>query len=80
MPERIRSGVTLAGAAGPILVVAIHCKRAPMSQQHPIAVQNFSHICVGVSDIEASMAFYNMAVLGMDVVFDVELKEPHWAR
>ncbi|MGB8391684.1 VOC family protein [Mycobacterium sp.] len=44
-----------------------------MSQQHPIAVQNFSHICVGVSDIEASMAFYT-AVLGMDVVFDVELE------
>lgn len=43
-----------------------------MTQQHPIAVQNFSHICVGVSDIEASLAFYT-AVLGMDVVFDVEL-------
>lgn len=39
---------------------------------HPIAVQNFSHICIGVSDIEASVAFYT-AVLGMDVVFDVEL-------
>ncbi|OBI18505.1 extradiol dioxygenase [Mycobacterium sp. E2327] len=39
---------------------------------HPIAVQNFSHICIGVSDIEASLAFYT-AVLGMDVVFDVEL-------
>lgn len=44
-----------------------------MTQQHPIAVQNFSHICVGVSDIEASLAFYT-AVLGMDVVFDVELE------
>ncbi|RAU92689.1 extradiol dioxygenase [Mycobacterium colombiense] len=39
----------------------------------PIAVRNFSHICVGVSDIEASLAFYT-AVLGMDVVFDVELE------
>lgn len=29
-----------------------------MTQQHPIAVQNFSHICVGVSDIEASLACY----------------------
>ncbi|OBB95569.1 VOC family protein [Mycobacterium sp. 852002-40037_SCH5390672] len=44
-----------------------------MTQQHPIAVQNFSHLCIGVSDIEASLAFYT-AVLGMDVVFDVELE------
>lgn len=44
-----------------------------MGRQPPIAVQNFSHICVGVSDIEASRAFYT-AVLGMDVVFDVELE------
>lgn len=38
----------------------------------PIAVRNFSHVCIGVSDIEASRTFYT-AVLGMDVVFDVEL-------
>ena len=44
-----------------------------MSSPQPIAVQNFSHICVGVSDIEASLAFYT-AVLGMDVVFDVGLE------
>lgn len=44
-----------------------------MTQQRPIAVQNFSHVCLGVSDIEASLAFYT-AVLGMDVVFDVELE------
>ena len=44
-----------------------------MTQQHPIAVQNFSHVCIGVSDIAASLAFYT-AVLGMDVVFDVELE------
>ena len=43
-----------------------------MTQPHPIAVQNFSHICIGVSDIEASVVFYT-EVLGMDVVFDVEL-------
>jgi catechol 2,3-dioxygenase-like lactoylglutathione lyase family enzyme len=43
-----------------------------MTQPHPIAVQNFSHICIGVSDIETSVAFYT-EVLGMDVVFDVEL-------
>jgi catechol 2,3-dioxygenase-like lactoylglutathione lyase family enzyme len=48
-------------------------KGAAMNQPHPIAVQNFSHICIGVSDIEASVAFYT-AVLGMDVVFDVELE------
>jgi len=44
-----------------------------MSQPHPIAVQNFSHVCIGVSDVEASRNFYT-AVLGMDVVFDVELE------
>uniref|UniRef100_UPI0026041A7A VOC family protein n=1 Tax=Mycobacterium sp. TaxID=1785 RepID=UPI0026041A7A len=44
-----------------------------MSQQQPLAVQNFSHICIGVSDIEASLAFYT-GVLGMDVVFDIELE------
>jgi glyoxylase I family protein len=43
-----------------------------MTQPPTIAVQNFSHICIGVSDIEASCKFYT-AVLGMDVVFDVEL-------
>ena len=50
-----------------------------MSQPHPLAVQNFSHICIGVSDIEAALAFYT-AVLGMDVVFDVELEGPGWIR
>ena len=47
-----------------------------MRQSHesnPLAVQNLSHICIGVSDIEASLAFYS-AVLGIDVVFDVELE------
>lgn len=43
-----------------------------MNQPQPVAVQNFSHVCVGVSDIEASLTFYT-SVLGMDVVFDVEL-------
>jgi glyoxylase I family protein len=44
-----------------------------MSRPPTIAVQNFSHICVGVSVIEASVAIYT-AILGMDVVFDVELE------
>ncbi|OBI49159.1 VOC family protein [Mycobacterium sp. E787] len=44
-----------------------------MAQPDSIAVQNFSHVCIGVSDIEASRAFYT-GVLGMDVVFDVELE------
>lgn len=43
-----------------------------MSQPHSVVVQNFSHVCVGVSDIEVSRESYT-AVLGMDVVFDVEL-------
>ncbi len=44
-----------------------------MSRPPTITVQNFSHVCIGVSDIEAALAFYT-AVLGMDVVFDVELE------
>lgn len=43
-----------------------------MSRPPTIAVQNFSHVCIGVSDMAASLAFYT-AVLGMDVVADVEL-------
>jgi glyoxylase I family protein len=43
-----------------------------MSEPKPIAIANFSHLCVGVSDIERSLAFYT-EVLGMGVVFDVEL-------
>jgi catechol 2,3-dioxygenase-like lactoylglutathione lyase family enzyme len=45
---------------------------AAVSEPRPSAVQNFSHICIGVTDIETSVAFYT-AVLGMDVVFDLEL-------
>jgi glyoxylase I family protein len=41
-----------------------------MTQPHPISVENFSHVCIGVSDMDASVAFYT-DVLGMDVVFDV---------
>jgi glyoxylase I family protein len=43
-----------------------------MTEPNPIAIGNFSHLCVAVSDIARSLAFYT-EVLGMDVVFDVEL-------
>ncbi|OBA94422.1 extradiol dioxygenase [Mycobacteriaceae bacterium 1482268.1] len=43
-----------------------------MSQPRPISVENFSHVCIGVSDIDASASFYT-EVFGMDVVFDVDL-------
>ena len=43
-----------------------------MNEPQPVAVENFSHVCIGVSDMDKSLAFYT-AVLGMDVVFDVEL-------
>jgi glyoxylase I family protein len=43
-----------------------------MSEPKPCDIANFSHLCVGVSDIERSLTFYT-EVLGMDVVFDVEL-------
>jgi glyoxylase I family protein len=43
-----------------------------VTQPGSIAIENFSHLCIGVSDMEASRAFYT-GLLGMDVVFDVEL-------
>jgi glyoxylase I family protein len=39
----------------------------------PLDIQCFSHVCIGVSDIERSLTFYRQ-LLGMDVVFDVELE------
>ncbi len=46
-----------------------------MTDPSPIAVQAFSHVCVGVSDIDRSLEFYRR-LLGFDVVFDVELEGP----
>lgn len=43
-----------------------------MSLPHPISVDNFSHVCIGVPDMDTSVSFYT-DVLGMDVVFDVNL-------
>ncbi len=43
-----------------------------MTEPRPVAVENFSHVCIGVTDMDRSVAFYTV-VLGMDVVFDVEL-------
>lgn len=43
-----------------------------MTQPQPISVENFSHVCIGVSDMDASVSFYT-GVLGMDVVFNVDL-------
>ncbi len=39
----------------------------------PLEIGGFSHVCIGVSDMDRSLAFYR-EVLGMDVVFDVELE------
>jgi glyoxylase I family protein len=41
----------------------------------PIRIRNFSHVCVGVSDLERSLAFYR-DVLGLETIFDVELSGP----
>jgi glyoxylase I family protein len=38
----------------------------------PLDIRGFSHVCVRVSDMDRSLAFY-VDVLGFDVVFDVEL-------
>lgn len=43
-----------------------------MTTNDPVPIQRFSHLCVGVSDMDSSLAFYT-GVLGMDVVFDVQL-------
>ena len=44
-----------------------------MTEPSPLAVERFSHVCIGVSDVERSLDFYRR-VLGLDVVFDVELE------
>jgi len=44
-----------------------------MDMPDALALQAFSHLCVGVSDITRALDFYRR-VLGFDVVFDVELE------
>lgn len=44
-----------------------------MSESPSLPLQAFSHVCVGVSDINASLDFYRR-LLGFEVVFDVELE------
>lgn len=39
----------------------------------PLDIGGFSHVCIGVSDMDRSLDFYR-GLLGMDVVFDVELE------
>jgi glyoxylase I family protein len=41
----------------------------------PLDLAGFSHVCIGVSDMDRSIEFYR-GLLGMDVVFDVELEGP----
>jgi len=43
--------------------------------QNPIGIIGFSHICIAVSDAEASLRFYR-DLLGLDVFFDIELDGP----
>lgn len=43
--------------------------------RHPIGLIGFSHICIAVSNAEASLAFYR-DLLGLKVFFDVELDGP----
>ncbi|OBK81703.1 VOC family protein [Mycobacterium sp. 1164985.4] len=43
-----------------------------MTAPQPISVENFSHVCIGVSEMDAAVSFYT-EVLGMDLVFDVNL-------
>jgi glyoxylase I family protein len=43
--------------------------------QHQIGIIGFSHLCIAVSDTEASLRFYR-DLLGLEVFFDVELDGP----
>ena len=38
-----------------------------------LSVEKFSHVCIGVSDMDRSLAFYT-DIFGKDIVFDVELE------
>ena len=46
-----------------------------MNATTALPIQVFSHVCIGVTDIARSLDFYQR-LLGMDVVFDVELEGP----
>lgn len=41
----------------------------------PIEIQNFSHVVMSVSDLEASVAFYS-GLLGLEKIFEQEVPEP----
>ncbi|HZC11465.1 MAG TPA: VOC family protein [Mycobacterium sp.] len=43
--------------------------------QHRMGIIGFSHVCIAVSDMEASLPFYR-DVLGLGVFFDIELEGP----
>jgi glyoxylase I family protein len=44
-----------------------------MGARKSLEIENFSHVCIGVSDMDTALAFYT-GILGMDVVFDVKLE------
>lgn len=46
-----------------------------MPETGPLSVERFSHVCIGVSDMERSLEFYT-GLFGNDVVFDVDLEGP----
>src|ERR1700749_2024954 len=43
--------------------------------QHQIGIIGFSHVCIAVSDMEASLPFYR-DVLGLGIFFDLEFDGP----
>ncbi|WP_375482143.1 VOC family protein [uncultured Mycobacterium sp.] len=43
--------------------------------QKPIQILGFSHVCIAVSDMEASLRFYR-DLLGLEVFFDLQLEGP----
>jgi len=48
---------------------------AAMGDSSPLGLRSFSHVCIGVTDMERALDFYRR-LLGFDLVFDIELEGP----
>jgi len=46
-----------------------------MAEPSPLGLRSFSHICIGVADMNRALDFYRR-LLGFDLVFDIELEGP----
>jgi glyoxylase I family protein len=46
-----------------------------MAEPSPLGLRSFSHVCIGVTDMDRALDFYRR-LLGFDPVFDIELEGP----